>query len=95
MLAAKPCAGLWTVSKGSSPPEQNQTRECGASRSACASKSPQTTTDGPMVLRTTDHLADYRGSGSKSKSRIRKLASVITEPPNTPVFTVLIVKPSA
>uniref|UniRef100_A0A2H1W0J8 SFRICE_035685 n=1 Tax=Spodoptera frugiperda TaxID=7108 RepID=A0A2H1W0J8_SPOFR len=34
-----------TASKGSSPPDQNQTRACGASRSARASKSP-TTTDG-------------------------------------------------
>ncbi|KAF9797612.1 hypothetical protein SFRURICE_001537 [Spodoptera frugiperda] len=40
------CAGLRTVSKGSSPPDQNQTRACGASRSARASKSHQTTTDG-------------------------------------------------
>ncbi|KAF9791625.1 hypothetical protein SFRURICE_020024 [Spodoptera frugiperda] len=39
-------AGLWTASKGSSSPEQNQTRACGASRSARASKSHQTTTDG-------------------------------------------------
>ncbi|KAF9808047.1 hypothetical protein SFRURICE_017219 [Spodoptera frugiperda] len=39
-------AGLRTASKGSSPPEQNQTRACGASRSARASKSHQTTTDG-------------------------------------------------
>ncbi|KAF9799584.1 hypothetical protein SFRURICE_018771 [Spodoptera frugiperda] len=39
-------AGLRTVSKGSSPPDQNQTRACGASRSARASKSHQTTTDG-------------------------------------------------
>ncbi|KAF9797685.1 hypothetical protein SFRURICE_017880 [Spodoptera frugiperda] len=39
-------AGLRTASKGSSPPDQNQTRACGASRSACASKSHQTTTDG-------------------------------------------------
>ncbi|KAF9798051.1 hypothetical protein SFRURICE_012855, partial [Spodoptera frugiperda] len=39
-------AGLRTASKGSSPPEQNQTRACGASPSARASKSHQTTTDG-------------------------------------------------
>ncbi|KAF9809131.1 hypothetical protein SFRURICE_000431, partial [Spodoptera frugiperda] len=39
-------AGLRTASKGSSPPDQNQTRACGASRSARASKSHQTTTDG-------------------------------------------------
>ncbi|KAF9798129.1 hypothetical protein SFRURICE_016519 [Spodoptera frugiperda] len=39
-------AGLRTASKGSSPPEQIQTRACGASRSARASKSHQTTTDG-------------------------------------------------
>ncbi|KAF9823792.1 hypothetical protein SFRURICE_015397, partial [Spodoptera frugiperda] len=39
-------AGLRTTSKGSSPPDQNQTRACGASRSARASKSHQTTTDG-------------------------------------------------
>ncbi|KAF9818198.1 hypothetical protein SFRURICE_003939 [Spodoptera frugiperda] len=39
-------AGLRTVSKGSSPPEQNQTRACGASRSARALKNHQTTTDG-------------------------------------------------
>ncbi|KAF9809301.1 hypothetical protein SFRURICE_015764, partial [Spodoptera frugiperda] len=32
-------AGLRTASKGSSPPDQNQTRACGASRSARASKS--------------------------------------------------------
>uniref|UniRef100_A0A2H1W0F6 Protein male-specific lethal-3 n=1 Tax=Spodoptera frugiperda TaxID=7108 RepID=A0A2H1W0F6_SPOFR len=42
-------AGLRTASKGSSPPEQNQTRACGASRSARASKSHQTTTDGAHV----------------------------------------------
>ncbi|KAF9811212.1 hypothetical protein SFRURICE_002581 [Spodoptera frugiperda] len=39
-------AGLRTASKGSSPHDQNQTRACGASRSARASKSHQTTTDG-------------------------------------------------
>ncbi|KAF9811176.1 hypothetical protein SFRURICE_002545 [Spodoptera frugiperda] len=39
-------AGLRTASKGSSPPDQIQTRACGASRSARASKSHQTTTDG-------------------------------------------------
>uniref|UniRef100_A0A2H1WA85 SFRICE_013757 n=1 Tax=Spodoptera frugiperda TaxID=7108 RepID=A0A2H1WA85_SPOFR len=39
-------AGLRTANKGSSPPEQNQTRACGVSRSARASKSHQTTTDG-------------------------------------------------
>ncbi|KAF9807397.1 hypothetical protein SFRURICE_005979, partial [Spodoptera frugiperda] len=39
-------AGLRTTSKGSSPPDQNQNRACGASRSARASKSHQTTTDG-------------------------------------------------
>uniref|UniRef100_A0A2H1VRY7 SFRICE_011174 n=1 Tax=Spodoptera frugiperda TaxID=7108 RepID=A0A2H1VRY7_SPOFR len=39
-------AGLRTASKGSSPPEQNQTRACGTSRSARASKSHQTTTNG-------------------------------------------------
>uniref|UniRef100_A0A2H1V8B9 SFRICE_038226 n=1 Tax=Spodoptera frugiperda TaxID=7108 RepID=A0A2H1V8B9_SPOFR len=39
-------AGLRTASKGSSSPEQNQTRACGASRSARASMSHQTTTDG-------------------------------------------------
>ncbi|KAF9808555.1 hypothetical protein SFRURICE_002015 [Spodoptera frugiperda] len=39
-------AGLRTASKGSSPLNQNQTRTCGASRSACASKSHQITTDG-------------------------------------------------
>ncbi|KAF9821741.1 hypothetical protein SFRURICE_001852 [Spodoptera frugiperda] len=39
-------AGLWMASEGSSPPEQNQTRAYGASRSARASKSHQTTTDG-------------------------------------------------
>ncbi|KAF9806342.1 hypothetical protein SFRURICE_015955 [Spodoptera frugiperda] len=38
--------GLRTASKGSSPPDQNQTRAGGASRSARASKSHQTTTDG-------------------------------------------------
>ncbi|KAF9800685.1 hypothetical protein SFRURICE_015339 [Spodoptera frugiperda] len=38
-------SGLRTASKGSSPPDQNQTRAYGASRSARASKS-QTTTDG-------------------------------------------------
>uniref|UniRef100_A0A2H1WQY0 SFRICE_009471 n=1 Tax=Spodoptera frugiperda TaxID=7108 RepID=A0A2H1WQY0_SPOFR len=38
--------GLRTASKGSSPPAQNQTRACGALRSARASKSHQTTTDG-------------------------------------------------
>uniref|UniRef100_A0A2H1VGI0 SFRICE_024343 n=1 Tax=Spodoptera frugiperda TaxID=7108 RepID=A0A2H1VGI0_SPOFR len=37
---------LRTASKGSSPPDQNQTRACGALRSARASKSHQTTTDG-------------------------------------------------
>ncbi|KAF9811005.1 hypothetical protein SFRURICE_000073, partial [Spodoptera frugiperda] len=36
-------AGLRTTSKGSSSPEQNQTRACGASRSARASKSHHTT----------------------------------------------------
>ncbi|KAF9811371.1 hypothetical protein SFRURICE_002740 [Spodoptera frugiperda] len=35
-----------TASKSSSPPDQNQTREYGASRSARALKSHQTTTDG-------------------------------------------------
>uniref|UniRef100_A0A2H1WBA9 SFRICE_019655 n=1 Tax=Spodoptera frugiperda TaxID=7108 RepID=A0A2H1WBA9_SPOFR len=35
-----------SASKGSSPPDQNQTRACGASRSARTSKSHQTTTDG-------------------------------------------------
>ncbi|KAF9804859.1 hypothetical protein SFRURICE_007762 [Spodoptera frugiperda] len=39
-------AGLRTASKASSPPDQNQTRSCGALRSARASKSHQTTTDG-------------------------------------------------
>ncbi|KAF9824510.1 hypothetical protein SFRURICE_001394 [Spodoptera frugiperda] len=39
-------AGLRTASKDSSPPDQNQTRACGASRSARAPKSHQTTTDG-------------------------------------------------
>ncbi|KAF9797150.1 hypothetical protein SFRURICE_019635 [Spodoptera frugiperda] len=39
-------AGLRAASKGSSPPEQNQTRAYGAKRSARASKSHQTTTDG-------------------------------------------------
>ncbi|KAF9793931.1 hypothetical protein SFRURICE_000448 [Spodoptera frugiperda] len=39
------CAGLRTVSKGSSPPDQNQTRACGASSSVRASKSHQTTTE--------------------------------------------------
>ncbi|CAH1646208.1 unnamed protein product [Spodoptera littoralis] len=39
-------AGLRTASKGSLPPDQNQTREYGASRPACASMSHQTTTDG-------------------------------------------------
>uniref|UniRef100_A0A2H1WA42 SFRICE_021932 n=1 Tax=Spodoptera frugiperda TaxID=7108 RepID=A0A2H1WA42_SPOFR len=39
-------AGLRTASRGSSPPDQNQTCACGASRSARASKSHQTTTDG-------------------------------------------------
>ncbi|KAF9801490.1 hypothetical protein SFRURICE_013270 [Spodoptera frugiperda] len=38
-------AGLRTASKGSSPPDQNQTRACGASRSARASLNHQTTTD--------------------------------------------------
>uniref|UniRef100_A0A2H1W0U3 SFRICE_038152 n=1 Tax=Spodoptera frugiperda TaxID=7108 RepID=A0A2H1W0U3_SPOFR len=42
-------AGLRTASKGSSPPEQNQTRACGASSSARASKSHQTTTDGAQI----------------------------------------------
>ncbi|KAF9812948.1 hypothetical protein SFRURICE_016018 [Spodoptera frugiperda] len=44
-------AGLRTTSKGSSPPDQNQTRACGASRSARASKSHQTTTDRAHGLR--------------------------------------------
>uniref|UniRef100_A0A2H1W5I0 SFRICE_021544 n=1 Tax=Spodoptera frugiperda TaxID=7108 RepID=A0A2H1W5I0_SPOFR len=39
-------AGLRTASKGNSPPDQYQTDACGASRSARASKSHQTTTDG-------------------------------------------------
>ncbi|KAF9798966.1 hypothetical protein SFRURICE_011605, partial [Spodoptera frugiperda] len=39
-------AGLRTASKGSSPPDQIQTRACGASRSERASKSRPTTTDG-------------------------------------------------
>ncbi|KAF9811690.1 hypothetical protein SFRURICE_011053 [Spodoptera frugiperda] len=38
-------AGLRTASKGSSPLDQNQTRACGTSRSARASKSHQSTTD--------------------------------------------------
>uniref|UniRef100_A0A2H1WML2 SFRICE_028929 n=1 Tax=Spodoptera frugiperda TaxID=7108 RepID=A0A2H1WML2_SPOFR len=40
------CVCLRTVSKGSSPPDQNQTHACGASRSARASKNHKTTTDG-------------------------------------------------
>ncbi|KAF9822848.1 hypothetical protein SFRURICE_016082 [Spodoptera frugiperda] len=43
-------AGLRTASKGSSPPDQNQTRACGALRSARASKSHQTTTDGAQTI---------------------------------------------
>ncbi|KAF9794815.1 hypothetical protein SFRURICE_019420, partial [Spodoptera frugiperda] len=42
-------AGLRTASKGRSPPEQNQTRACGASRSARASNSHQITTDGAYL----------------------------------------------
>ncbi|KAF9815567.1 hypothetical protein SFRURICE_010682, partial [Spodoptera frugiperda] len=51
-------AGLQTASKGSSPPEQNQTRACGAERSARASKSHQTTTDGAHVKQTCFHCGD-------------------------------------
>ncbi|KAF9796829.1 hypothetical protein SFRURICE_015573 [Spodoptera frugiperda] len=39
-------ADLRTARKGSSSPDQIQTRACAASRSACASKSHLTTTDG-------------------------------------------------
>uniref|UniRef100_A0A2H1WQG0 SFRICE_013814 n=1 Tax=Spodoptera frugiperda TaxID=7108 RepID=A0A2H1WQG0_SPOFR len=42
-------AGLRTVSRGCSPPDQIQTRASGASRSTRASKSHQTTTDGAQV----------------------------------------------
>ncbi|KAF9823175.1 hypothetical protein SFRURICE_001588 [Spodoptera frugiperda] len=39
-------AGLRTASKGSSPPDQNQTRACGALRFVRSSKCHQTITDG-------------------------------------------------
>ncbi|KAF9791707.1 hypothetical protein SFRURICE_020106, partial [Spodoptera frugiperda] len=48
-IATLHAAGLRTATKGSSPPDQNQTRAYGASRSARASKS-QTTTDRPSEL---------------------------------------------
>ncbi|KAF9803196.1 hypothetical protein SFRURICE_018347 [Spodoptera frugiperda] len=52
-------AGLRTASKGSSPPDQNQTRACGASGSAFASKSHQTTTDGAQWADAKSGAADY------------------------------------
>ncbi|KAF9809882.1 hypothetical protein SFRURICE_002112, partial [Spodoptera frugiperda] len=41
-----PATALRTVSMGSSPPDQNQTRACGAPRHTHASKIFQATTDG-------------------------------------------------
>ncbi|KAF9789072.1 hypothetical protein SFRURICE_005674 [Spodoptera frugiperda] len=50
MVLATVSACLRSASKDSSPPDQNHTRVNEALRSACASKSYQTTTDGAQPL---------------------------------------------
>lgn len=58
---------------GGSPSDQKQTRAYGASRSARASKSHQTTTDGAQYGRcrfgVAENLTGNRGSGSTCRRR--------------------------
>ncbi|KAF9805116.1 hypothetical protein SFRURICE_013309, partial [Spodoptera frugiperda] len=66
-------AGLRTTSKGSSPPDQNQTRACGASRSARASKSHQTTTDGAQPIQMGPSRTDARSGAADYLANLPKL----------------------
>ncbi|KAF9808427.1 hypothetical protein SFRURICE_008480 [Spodoptera frugiperda] len=59
--------GLWTASKGSSPPDQ--IRACGASRSARASKSHQTTTDGAHYSKWRNKTSTRRPTTAWTESR--------------------------
>uniref|UniRef100_A0A2H1VH77 SFRICE_020200 n=1 Tax=Spodoptera frugiperda TaxID=7108 RepID=A0A2H1VH77_SPOFR len=61
-LAEASIMGLQTSSKGSSPPDQNQTR-CGALGSARASKSRQSTTDGVHEPITQDDIEEQPAIG--------------------------------
>ncbi|KAF9806508.1 hypothetical protein SFRURICE_001303 [Spodoptera frugiperda] len=64
-------ASLQMATKGSSPLDQNRTRTCSALRSACASKSHQTTTDGAQ-LHCYNMCLNKRDVGSKDHCRRRR-----------------------